>query len=326
MGKMGPLTELEREATDFILDSSQNILELVNSLLEIGKLKSGALPFLVKRVNIRTLINKIGEISRKSVEQKGLKFIVEADEFEVFVDAEKIERVYFNLISNAVKFTDQGHIRIFALKVNRGAREYFYGGVEDTGQGILEDNLKDVFNEYYQIKAGEKRGTGLGLAIAREIIEKHGGVIGVESELNKGSLFYFYIPLEERKIEKLVGDGRRILVISSDTNTINVITAVLKEYSFAVESLNLEGDVTKIKTRDFDGGIIDCVGVSVSDVKQLYKQLTKHDFEIRKYIIVVNPPLTEEKVRHYSIFKNFEILSSDEVSVEKLVRTFIKKD
>ena len=109
-------------------------------------------------------------------------------------DERRISQVLLNLVGNAIKFTDAGEIRIDAVTANGD----LVVSVSDTGPGIPEADLENIFEEFRQAEgslAQRKGGTGLGLAIAKKIIEMHGGKIWVESELGKGSTFTFTLPL-----------------------------------------------------------------------------------------------------------------------------------
>ena len=117
---------------------------------------------------------------------------------KVNVDEMRIKEVITNLLSNAIKFTEKGSITIEAKREG----DCVLVKVTDTGIGIPKDKIKNLFKKFYQVDSSLSRrygGTGLGLSITKQIVEAHGGKIGVESEVGKGSTFWFTIPINKRR-------------------------------------------------------------------------------------------------------------------------------
>jgi signal transduction histidine kinase len=115
-----------------------------------------------------------------------------APDLALYADRTALHDIFINLLSNAFKFTgDGGQISIVAGQKDRS----ILVEIRDTGMGIPEDKLQMIFDEFYQVEGGKHGGTGLGLAIAKRLVEEHGGNIWVESQLGKGSTFYFTLPL-----------------------------------------------------------------------------------------------------------------------------------
>jgi len=132
---------------------------------------------------------------RPSVKKKNLKFIttIPEDLPNIMGDRHRLSQVLKNLIGNALKFTDNGHISITAKK----EKDHILIAIEDTGIGISKDEIKKIFTKFYQAYSGDDRkneGVGLGLFICREIIKKHNGEIWAESELGKCSTFFIKLP------------------------------------------------------------------------------------------------------------------------------------
>jgi signal transduction histidine kinase len=149
-----------------------------------------------KEVVLNETISKVIELVQTSAEEKGLELEVEiAAEPLVLVGIEDgLERVFMNLVSNAVKYTPAGgSVAVRAWSED----DYIKVKVSDTGIGIPEEALPRIFDEFYRAKnakAVEKEGTGLGLAIAKDVVEQHGGQISVESTVGQGSTFYVILP------------------------------------------------------------------------------------------------------------------------------------
>jgi K+-sensing histidine kinase KdpD len=195
-GYVGPITSKQQ---DLIQRSQRRIsflLALVNDLLELAAGKVEQLRGEKKEVVLNETITKVTELMQASAEEKGLEFKVQiAEEPLVLVGIEDgLERVFMNLVSNAVKYTPAGgSVTVRAW----GENAQIEVEVSDTGIGIPEEALPRIFNEFYRAKnakAMEMEGTGLGLAIAKDVVEQHGGQISVESAVGEGSTFYVTLP------------------------------------------------------------------------------------------------------------------------------------
>ncbi len=145
-------------------------------------------------VRLNSVIDEAISVSESLIKQKQLQLIREYKSDEIIkIDAIKMKQVFINLISNAVKFTENGHIKIFTESFD----DYILCGVEDTGIGIEEKYYNMIFDRFQQIESSNSRkkgGTGLGLALCKNFIELHKGRIYVKSQANLGSTFYVEIP------------------------------------------------------------------------------------------------------------------------------------
>ncbi|MCU7497008.1 MAG: PAS domain S-box protein [Ignavibacteria bacterium] len=194
----------------FIQESSKNMLQLVNSLLEWTRLQTGRMKFEPERLNIREVIQKSITIMAGTALQKGihLESLLEKDIY-VHADSNLLLQVFNNLISNSIKFTNPDGSITVSCRPSEGLTSYLFI-VKDTGVGIKKEDLGKLFrvDSKFTLEGtkGEK-GSGLGLSIVREIIEKHGGEIHVESEFGKGSEFHFTLPAAAANI-LLVDDNK----------------------------------------------------------------------------------------------------------------------
>jgi two-component system phosphate regulon sensor histidine kinase PhoR len=171
-----------------------NITQLVHELLELSRIESGRVPLERRSINPCEFLKRGIERMQMQAERAGLSLRLECTEQlpEVNADPERIQQVLVNLIHNAVKFTRPGG----EIVVTATPRDHdVIVAVRDTGVGIAPEELTRIFERFY--KADRSRsggGTGLGLSIARHLVEAHGGRIWAESELDKGSVFYFTLP------------------------------------------------------------------------------------------------------------------------------------
>jgi two-component system aerobic respiration control sensor histidine kinase ArcB len=197
-----------------ITDCAKQLLDYCNGILDFSKLESGNLPLLSKKFNLRQLINDVATMERLSAEAKNLSFITEYpdDISEFFIsDAFRIQRILINLVSNAVKFTEKGYIKI-SVKIAKTidakhviAKIY----VEDTGIGIPQDKhtaIYEKFNRLNPSNQGFYKGCGLGLTIVKQLIEELNGEIELYSEPNKGSKFICLLPLKLPLINEAVAE------------------------------------------------------------------------------------------------------------------------
>ena len=202
-GEFGELNEEQKEYVKIILEESERLMQLIQQILDVAKLSSGKIKLDLQEVNL----SKLGENpSIKALEEvatnKGLIFSwnVDYNVPEVIADPNRLIQVFVNLISNAIKFTEHGSISVKIYRKGKNVRVE----VTDTGIGISKEDQRKLFRKFYQVpKKGltkqEGAGTGLGLSIAKEIISLHKGRIGVNSEVGKGSTFWFTIPIDLRK-------------------------------------------------------------------------------------------------------------------------------
>ena len=193
-------TDLTVQDTLTIAEQScLKLIELVNSLLDIGKLEAGRMELLQQSTDLSKLVGGVLDGLTPLAQEQGIKFECRIGEpWSVFVDEEKIGRVLTNLVDNAIKFTPpDGQVTIMAEPMP-GEVGRIRCGVRDTGAGIPAEYRERIFERFAQGpgKGGNRRrGTGLGLTFCRLMVEAHGGRIWLESESGQGSTFYFTLPL-----------------------------------------------------------------------------------------------------------------------------------
>lgn len=196
-GMAGELTEEQHIQAGMINKAGRHLLALINDVLDLSKVEAGKDQVRLGVVEPGLLVAEIAELLRPQVEERGLTLGIDlgAGLPELRSDAGKVRQILFNLVGNAVKFTDSGRIDI-RVEV-QGANLAFI--VRDTGPGIAPDDLSHVFEAFSQIEQADKRkpqGTGLGLKLSREFAHLLGGEIVAESEVGRGSTFTFVVPLQ----------------------------------------------------------------------------------------------------------------------------------
>jgi two-component system sensor histidine kinase EvgS len=181
-----------------IHSAGNTLLTLINDILDLSKIEAGKMEIEKTAVNPHDLFTELGNIFMMNVRKKNLQLILEIDPKipdSLILDATRLRQVLFNLIGNAVKFTEQGHVRLSARATNTNhirSKLDLLIDIEDTGIGIAQDQLDTIFAEFTQAENHNQQkfgGTGLGLSISRRLIELMGGEISVTSQPGKGSTF-----------------------------------------------------------------------------------------------------------------------------------------
>ena len=182
-----------------IEQSSQHLLTLINDILDVSKIEAGKLELLPEPVNLSAFLTVIADIIRVKAEQKDLLFDFDASPElpqAVLLDEKRLRQVLLNLLGNAVKFTDQGSVRLSVRRLQSPAGEVrMRFEVQDTGVGMTAQQLSTIFHPFEQVGESQRRasGTGLGLTISRQLVRLMGSDIHVDSQPGKGSQFWFVL-------------------------------------------------------------------------------------------------------------------------------------
>ena len=242
-----PLQDNQKDMQHVALQSAQGLLRLINDILDFSKIQSGKLEVINAPFSIRDCVNIIESSLAPAAEQKGITFKAHIDDRIpdcLMCDETRLRQVLFNLVGNAVKFTDQGSV---TLKLSHmGARDKTHMvqiTITDTGIGIAKEDLPLLFERFSQVSHDEKQksGAGLGLAISAEIVALMGGHIDVESQINKGSCFTFTLKLDEDEIapssnlsatmaQETINTPLSLLVAEDNLVNQKVIEAILKPH------------------------------------------------------------------------------------------------
>ncbi|MDK9718283.1 MAG: CHASE domain-containing protein [Trichlorobacter sp.] len=197
-GLGGPINAEQTKQLTMVKNSASHLLSLISDVLDISKIEAGQLNVLAAPFDLAESIRKVTQTIQPLAEKKGLQLeVVIADDLDgITSDERRVEQVLLNLLSNALKFTEQGRITVRAV---REAHEYIVT-VADTGIGIEPEQAKRLFKPFYQVDTGLSRkyeGTGLGLSICKKLVELMGGSIWLESEPDKGSTLGFRLPIKQ---------------------------------------------------------------------------------------------------------------------------------
>jgi PAS domain S-box-containing protein len=313
--------EEKRQYIEFIRESSQSMLLLVNSLLDWTRIQTGRIKFEPEKSEASKIIeNSINTLIGTAIQKNiTITSLVENDLY-VFADKGLLLQVFNNLISNAIKFTKaEGSITISGRPSSH--TRFYEFSVRDTGTGIKKENLNKLFNVDTKFSsegtAGEK-GTGLGLSLVKEIIEKHGGEIRVESEYGSGSKFIFNIPVASSVI-LLVDDSRTDRLLYS-----KILKSITPDYNVDIAS---NGKEALEKILEYPPAVvITDHKMPVMDGYEFVMELKKLDMKGKPPVMVLSSDIDRQIITDYNelgiefVFSKPVNLSSFKQAVEKTIR------
>lgn len=191
--------ERAKKELQVVQRNARHLEKLINQLLDISKLESNKMELELRHGDVIQFIGDITETFRSLAERKNLalKFQNEIRDLEMDFDPDKVELIFFNLLSNAFKFTEKGTISVKIDKIEKNGRDYVEVGVQDTGIGIVEEQIPKVFDRYYQSQNSrwrKNKGTGIGLALVKELVELHEGEISLKSISGVGTEITVHLP------------------------------------------------------------------------------------------------------------------------------------
>jgi PAS domain S-box-containing protein len=276
------LNEEQAGYVDIVKTASANLLALINNILDLSKIESSNLSLESLPIDITKIINDVVKILEPKAKNKGIQVRTNIDEQlpkKVMGDQLRLNQVMFNLMGNAVKFTDHGTIDI-VCKVVKGSdklKDYIAFSIKDTGIGVPEDKQTKIFERFTQANTDTQRlygGTGLGLNITKSIIDLYGGTLTMESEPGKGTTFHFILPFKKyvetqnlSEVKSFQGDSilsvnnnKPIHILLAEDNMINAMlaTKVLTKKGFTlVHVVNGELAVEAVQQQYFDLVLMD---------------------------------------------------------------------
>jgi signal transduction histidine kinase len=196
----GDTGDIPEKARGFLADANNindRLIRLVNNMLNVSRIEEGRIVFQMEDENLSRVVKSVFSQFTPEAERKNLKYVLDIPTHikdKVHVDPDRIQEVVGNLISNAVKYTDQGFVKVTLMQPNDKVVRF---EISDSGPGIPEDEQGKLFQKFHRIETnvGKTTGTGLGLYISKLLVEKFNGTIGMKSKPGKGSTFWFELPL-----------------------------------------------------------------------------------------------------------------------------------
>lgn len=200
----GPLTSLQQDGFKRVLGNAKRLLALINDILDLSKIEAGELELYEDRFTVSNLVETVDAALGAAARKKKLDLSLSISNdmpAEIIGDESRLSQILVNLVDNAIKFTDEGEVKV---SIERANTTQWRMKVQDSGRGIHEENFERIFEDFRQAEAEvetpNKHGTGLGLAIARHLAEMMEGKIYVKSRIGQGSTFEVVLPLKESKL------------------------------------------------------------------------------------------------------------------------------
>ena len=203
------------EDADYIMEASKTLLEIVGNILDINKIESNKMEIVEVPYNFKEEIENLAKIDATRIGEKNINFKVTLAPdipYELIGDKTHIKEIVNNLLTNAIKYTEQGEIELNVKCINKDKISNLIISVRDTGRGIKAENINKLFTKFERLdveKNSTTEGTGLGLAITKALVEMMGGKINVQSQFGKGSIFVVQIP---QKISQIVNLDKTVQI------------------------------------------------------------------------------------------------------------------
>lgn len=244
------------------------LLRLIDQIIEFRRYENGKMQMYFRFYDLKKFIGEIcgsfKELSKKK--RINLKYVVDNADFMVWFDTDKVEKICYNLISNAIKFTpENGHVTVHLSKEVINEEEFAKLTVTDTGIGISEENLTEIFSRFYRVD-NNYSGSGIGLALTKALVEQHNGFIGVESSVGQGSIFHFSIPFKQKDIS--VTEQYPVLQVNN-VNLDDMFLADMEDDIEIAEEKSVESDKQRILIVEDN-----------FDVRGYVKSILQADFDI----------------------------------------------
>lgn len=294
------LDDSHREMLEVVADSGKALLSVVNDILDISKIEAGKIDLREEPFNPALLVQDCVKLMAAAAANKGIKLNASLDsQLPVFVrgDASRIQQMLINLIANAIKFTEHGSVNVAAELISETDSHFnIQFSVQDTGIGIAPENHGLLFKPFSQVETGSTRkygGTGLGLAISKRFVEMMQGTIEFESELSKGSKFWFQIPFRKKVLppieaspDDLAGaslllpdeliSGKKILVVEDNNVVRKIVCKQLKSLRLDCGAVaDGTSAIAEFKTGQYDAILLDIQLPDMNgfDVAKVIRQL-----------------------------------------------------
>lgn len=273
----GELNSVLHKNLDLIVSSGKRLSSLVNDLLDFSRIKNSDLNLQQKPLGLFPIIQIVLEACHSLIQGKNLELINKVDpELPLlFVDENRIQQVLYNLVGNAIKFTEVGKIQLESKR----EKDYVIVSVKDTGTGVPIEKQKSIFNEFEKLDVNiesQFAGTGLGLSISRRLVEMHGGKMWLESELGKGSTFFFSLPIADTNNIPLSQN-----TFGNPDNVTSYSSVVFEKKESAIFEIQPQGNDTFSKSTSSPP-----VRILVVDDEPINQQVLKNILTVRNFEIV----------------------------------------
>lgn len=281
-----------------IVNASQTLLEIVGNILDINKIESNKMELTESIYNLREEVNNMCKVTTTRIGEKNVKFklnIAEDVPYQLIGDKGKVKEIINNLLTNAIKYTEEGHIYLSIKCINDTSKNMcnLIITCQDTGKGIKADLINRLFDKFDRLdveKNTSTEGTGLGLAITKSLTEMMGGKINVQSQFGEGSIFIINLPQKINKLSVPTSTGqiennqaevpsgrktygnKKVLIVDDNKLNIKVAIKALKDFDFTLdECYNGEECLDKVFTNKYDLILMDIMMPGMNGVETMSK-------------------------------------------------------
>lgn len=334
-----------RKSASVVLSSGKTLLALINDILDFSKIESGKMDIVEVDYSLSKVISNIVSMIKVRSEDKGLAFELKVNPNipdQLYGDDIRIKQILTNILTNAVKYTEKGTVTLdMSYKLIDSEHMELIVAVTDTGIGIKEENIKDLFCSFERLELAKNRsieGTGLGMTITSRLLEMMGGMISVQSVYGRGSTFFVRIPqvIRDRDIkvninnhedvaaQKIVNDntrfeGTRVLVV--DDNKINIMVAekILKNLGCTVDTaMSGMAGIEKACVNEYNVIFMDHLMPELDGIETLYK-LHDEPRNINKNVpVVIMTANAIAGMREFYLDAGFSDYISKPIDIERL--------
>ena len=329
-----------KEDTKYIRQSSKDLIDIINGIIDITIIESGNLEILNEAYNTKDMIKNIIDISKSRLKDSKVKFKVTLDDnipTTLIGDTERIEQVILSIISNSIKYTEEGHIDLSIASINSQAICRLKITISDTGIGISKEDLNKIF-ENNNDRNIEKN--GLSLRYAKKLIELMDGKIEVSSEINKGTTFIITIDQKntdkerETKGEKeflktFTASNKRILLVDDNKLNIKVATKLLEPYKLEIVEASSGKECLDILEKDnnFDLILMDDLmpNMSGTDTLEIFKKIERIEGYTIPVVVLTANAVKGMKEKYLSIgFNDYLAKPIDKYELNRVLTKYLK--
>ena len=334
-----------REKINDIITASNNLLEIVNGILDISKIEANKLELVNKEYDIKSTLDELESLTRARIGEKGLEFNVKIDPTlprVLYGDNVRIKQVILNLLTNAVKYTKEGHINFIVSSVIKDDMCRLIISVEDTGIGIKQEDISKLFSKFERLDVEKQltiEGTGLGLAITKKLVDLMGGTIIVHSVHGEGSKFTVSIdqkvisvePIKKEKpvTESVIIDvsGARALIVDDNDLNIKVASTLLKKYNFTIESASSGQECINMLLKDdnYDIIFLDDMMPRMSGREVIKKLRNAEGFNVPTIALTANAIEGMKEEYLACGFDDYLAKPIEKTELERVIKTYLTK-
>lgn len=329
-----------------IIDSSDNLLQIVNGILDISKIEANKLEIVNTEYNFKSIFDEVVLLIKGRLGNKKIEFITKCDDSippVLYGDYNRIKQILLNLLTNAVKYTEEGFILFIVSSAQKEDVCRLVFSVEDSGIGIKEEDIKKLFDKFERLDLNNNistEGTGIGLAITKKIVQLMNGKIIVQSKYKEGSKFI--VSIDQRVIlnnsnqvntnviddSPFIGSGQKILIVDDNNINLKVAARLLQKYNLDL-TLVTSGEecINKINSNEkYDLIFLDDMMPHLSGIETLKKLKTINGFNIPTVALTANAIVGMREKYLGEGFDDYLSKPIDKTELELILKKYLKSD